>query len=171
MKILHILYQSIPNTAGSSIRSRDIINTQLAEGLIPIVITSPFQQPLLKDAKEEIIDDVKYYRTFSGKNHELVSEKKTSFFTQLRKMFRMFLFTYSVYKIAKSEKIDVLHAHAMFFCAIPAKIVSIILNIPMLYEIRSLWEERYKGKNILSNILFSILTFLKQFQCLLVMRS
>ena len=159
MKILHILYQSIPNTAGSSIRSRDIINTQLAEGLIPIVITSPFQQPLLKDAKEEIIDDVKYYRTFSGKNHELVSEKKTSFFTQLRKMFRMFLFTYSVYKIAKSEKIDVLHAHAMFFCAIPAKIVSIILNIPMLYEIRSLWEERYKGKNILSNILFSILTF------------
>ena len=59
------------------------------------------------------------------------------------------------------------HAHALFFCAInPAKIVSIILNIPMLYEIRSLWEERYKGKNILSNILFSLfLVFLKQFQC------
>ena len=46
MKILHILYQSIPNTAGSSIRSRDLIDAQLKLGLTPIVITSPFQPPI-----------------------------------------------------------------------------------------------------------------------------
>ncbi len=159
MKILHVLYQSIPNTAGSSIRSKDLVDSQLLENIEPIVITSPFQNPLVSTKKIEIIDGITYYRTFSGRERELVSEKRTSFFTQLRKMFRMLVFTYSIYKIAKSEKVDILHAHAMFFCAVPAKIVSIVLNIPMLYEIRSLWEERYKGKNILSDILFSILTF------------
>lgn len=159
MKILHVLYQSIPNTAGSSIRSKDLVDSQLLENIEPIVITSPFQNSLDATKKIEIIDGITYYRTFSGMECELVSEKRTSFLTQLRKMLRMLVFTYSIYKIAKYEKVDVLHAHAMFFCAVPAKIVSIVLNIPMLYEIRSLWEERYKGKNILSNTLFSILTF------------
>ena len=159
MKILHILYQSTPNVAGSSIRSRDIIDAQLAEGLTPVVITSPFQEPLLEGAKDEVIDGIKYYRTFSGMNNELVSEKKTSFFTQIRKLLRIFLFTYSIYRISKSEKIDILHAHAMFFCALPAKIVSIFLNLPLLYEIRSLWEERYKGYSMLNKIIFSSLTF------------
>jgi glycogen synthase len=159
MRILHILYQSTPNTAGSSIRSRDIIDAQLAEGLTPVVITSPFQEPLLEGAKEEVIDGIKYYRTFSGMNNELVSEKNTSFFTQIRKLLRIFLFTYSIYRISKSEKIDILHAHAMFFCALPAKIVSIFLNLPLLYEIRSLWEERYKGYSMLNKIIFSSLTF------------
>ena len=46
MKILHVLYQSLPNTAGSSIRSRDILESQLRAGITPIVITSPFQPPI-----------------------------------------------------------------------------------------------------------------------------
>ena len=45
MKVLHVLYQSLPDTAGSSIRSRDIINNQLKIGIDPVVITSPFQKP------------------------------------------------------------------------------------------------------------------------------
>ena len=45
MKVLHILYQSLPNISGSSIRSRDILNNQLKIGIKPIVITSPFQNP------------------------------------------------------------------------------------------------------------------------------
>ena len=55
MKILHVLYQSIPNTAGSSIRSRDLINSQLKNGITPVVITSPFQSPLEVDSKKENI--------------------------------------------------------------------------------------------------------------------
>ena len=41
---------------------------------------------------------------------------------------------------------DVIHAHAMFFCAIPAVIIGKKLNVPVVYEIRSLWEERNKEK-------------------------
>ena len=163
MKILHILYQSTPDTAGSSIRSRDIVNSQLAIGLTPIVITSPFQAPLEKGKKEENIEGVKYYRTFSGYASDVLSEHRTSFLIQLRKVFQVFSFTVKIYKTAKKENVDILHAHAMFFCAFPTKVVSIILNKPMLYEVRSLWEERYKGTNFVLDIIFGTITFFESF--------
>ena len=163
MKILHILYQSTPNTAGSSIRSRDIFSSQLSEGLIPIVITSPFQEPLVFGEQKEIIEGVTYYRTFSGIHNEVVSEQRTAFFKQIKKFGRLLRFSVSVYKIAKEEDVDLLHAHAMFFCAFPAKIASFMLNKPMLYEVRSLWEERYKGVNRFLDIIFGSITFIETF--------
>ena len=163
MKILHILYQSTPNTAGSSIRSRDIFSSQLSEGLMPIVITSPFQEPLVFGEQKEIIEGVTYYRTFSGIHNEVVSEQRTPFFKQIKKFGRLLRFSVSVYKIAKEEDVDLLHAHAMFFCAFPAKIASFMLNKPMLYEVRSLWEERYKGVNRFLDIIFGSITFIETF--------
>ena len=160
MKVLHVLYQSLPNSAGSSIRSRDIINNQLKIGLTPIVITSPFQKPFKEGKLKEIYEGVIYYRTFSNEN-ELVSENETEFWIQLRKFSRIINFTFQVYKIAKKENIDVIHAHAMFFCAFSAHFASLMLNIPMVYEIRSLWEERYKKNSFISYLIFSFITFLE----------
>ena len=56
MKALHILYQSLPNISGSSIRSRDILNNQFKIGIEPIVITSPFQNPKTNGKSFEVID-------------------------------------------------------------------------------------------------------------------
>ena len=162
MKVLHILYQSLPNISGSSIRSRDILNNQLKIGVKPIVITSPFQNPKTNGKSFEEIDGIKYYRTFSN-NNELVNENKSSFFIQIKKFFRIISFSIKVYRIAKKEKIDVIHAHAMFFCAIAGKITSIILNKPLIYEVRSLWEERFKRTSFLNYLIFSFLTFLETF--------
>jgi len=166
MKVLHILYQSLPNISGSSIRSRDIINNQLKIGIMPIVITSPFQKPFKQGKVEEVNNEVKYYRTFSNEN-EVVKEKLTDFITQLRKMLRIFYFTFQLIKIAKKENVSILHAHAMFYCAIPAKIASVILNKPMIYEIRSLWEERYKTGNFIVKCLFELITFFETFSMFL----
>tara|TARA_S200000501_G_C20819078_1_gene741961 strand:- start:424 stop:1602 length:1179 start_codon:yes stop_codon:yes gene_type:complete len=162
MKVLHILYQSLPNISGSSIRSRDILNNQLKIGVKPIVVTSPFQNPKTNGKSFEEIDGIKYYRTFSNKN-ELVNENKASLFLQIKKFFRVISFSIKVYSIAKKEKIDVIHAHAMFFCAIAGKITSIILNKPLIYEVRSLWEERFKRTSFLNYIIFSFSTFLETF--------
>ena len=162
MKVLHILYQSLPNISGSSIRSRDILNNQLKVGIKPIVITSPFQNPKISGKSFEEIDGIKYYRTFSN-NSELVKEKESSFFIQIKKFFRIISFSIKVYRIAKKEKIDVIHAHAMFFCAIAGKITSIILNKPLIYEVRSLWEERFKRTSFLNYLIFSFSTFLETF--------
>ena len=84
MKVLHILYQSLPNISGSSIRSRDILKNQLKIGVKPIVITSPFQNPKTNGKSFEEIDGIKYYRTFSN-NNELVNENKTPLFLQIKK--------------------------------------------------------------------------------------
>jgi len=162
MKVLHILYQSLPNISGSSIRSRDILSNQLKLGIEPIVITSPFQNPKRNGNSIEEIGGIKYYRTYSN-NNELVNEKKSSFFLQIKKFLRIIKFTQKVFKIAKNEQVDIIHAHAMFFCAIAAKITSISLNKPLIYEVRSLWEERYKKKNFFNYIVFSFITCLETF--------
>ena len=163
MKILHILYQSIPNTAGSSIRSRDILESQLRAGITPIVITSPFQPPIKDGCVREKIQGVVYYRTFSNNRNEIVFEGNTSLVIQLKKIIQVVRFTRTVYGIAKKEKVQLVHAHAMFFCAIAALISSFRLKIPMVYEVRSLWEERYKRKNIFKHVIFSIITYLETF--------
>ena len=162
MKVLHILYQSLPNISGSSIRSRDILNNQLKIGIEPIVITSPFQNPKRNGDLVEETDGIKYFRTFSN-NNELINEKKSSFFIQIKKFFRIIKFTVKVFKIAKNEQVDIIHAHAMFFCAIAGKITSITLNKPLIYEVRSLWEERYKKNHLFNYLIFSFLTFLETF--------
>ena len=162
MKVLHILYQSLPNISGSSIRSRDILNNQLKIGDKPIVITSPFQNPKTSGKSYEEIDGIKYYRTFSNSN-ELVNENKSSISLQLKKLSRLIRFTIQVYKVSKKEQVDVIHAHAMFFCAIAGKITSIFLRKPLIYEVRSLWEERFKRTNFLNYLIFSLVTFLETF--------
>ena len=161
MKVLHVIYQSLPNTAGSSIRSRDIIASQLRSGITPIVITSPFQESLNLGSIKEKIEGVIYYRTTSNFKNEIVKEELTSFFTQIKKLFRIISFSYLVFTIAKKENIDVIHAHAMFFCAFSAKISSLFLGIPMIYEVRSLWEERYKDKGPFIKFIFEIVTLVE----------
>ena len=165
MKVLHVLYQSLPNSAGSSIRSRDIVNNQLKMGLKPVIITSPFQQSFEKGKLKETNSDITYYRTFSNEN-EVVSEKKTGFLTQIRKLFRIINFSLQVYKVVKKENIDVIHAHAMFFCAFAAQFAGCLLNKPVVYEIRSLWEERYKKNSFINYMIFSFVTVLETFSML-----
>ena len=165
MKVLHVLYQSLPNSAGSSIRSRDILNNQLKIGVTPIVITSPFQQSFEIGKLYEINSGIIYYRTFSNEN-EIVSEKKTGFLTQIRKLFRIINFSLQVYKVVKKENIDVIHAHAMFFCAFSAQFAGCLLNKPVVYEIRSLWEERYKKNSFINYMIFSFVTVLETFSML-----
>ena len=135
--------------------------SQVLEGITPIVVTSPFQKSILNNSDLEMIEGVKYYRTFSNEESEVVSEHKTSFSRQIRKVLRLFSFTRKVYYIAKKEDVEVLHAHAMFFCAISAKIVSLLLKKPMIYEVRSLWEERFKQANIFVRIRFELITLLE----------
>ncbi len=63
MKILHVLYQSLPQVSGSSIRSRDIMLSQQEIGLNVIAITAPFQNSTNQNAVYDSIDGIKYIRT------------------------------------------------------------------------------------------------------------
>ena len=166
MKILHILYQSIPNTAGSSIRSRDIVYAQKEIGLTPVVITVPFQPPIKKGAQIEFIDGIKYYRTYNHNTNQQLSEEEKGIIVKISKLLNIIPFLYKLYKVVKKENIDILHAHATFFCGISAWIVSILLNRKYVYEVRSLWDERqksfYANSHIKMNII-KLITFVEVF--------
>tara|TARA_B110000285_G_C15129019_1_gene622217 strand:- start:1112 stop:2338 length:1227 start_codon:yes stop_codon:yes gene_type:complete len=164
MKILHVLYQSTPNISGSSTRSYDLIDSQKENGITPIIITSPFQKGYSPNKSLEIIDGCKYYRTYDGVESNEVSEKGNRIIKRISKFFKIFKFYRQIKKVLKQENVDVIHAHAMFFCAIPSIIIAKKLKIPVVYEIRSLWEERGKEKNkIISRFQYYIIRSIESY--------
>lgn len=167
MKVLHVLYQSLPTKQGTSIRSRDLMRSQRDLGLEVLAITSPFQEPLEIGSKVESIDGMKIYRTFSNRRL-IASDKKSSLLIRIVKLLKIFSFTFALYRIAKKEKVTRIHAHATFFTGIAGKIVAKLLGIPFIYEVRSLWEEGAREKKVqtlFSRLQKSIIIIFENFVC------
>lgn len=139
MKVLHVLYQSYPNISGSSTRSRSIVRAQKQLGIEPIIITSPFQEGEFFDVGVENIDGIKYYRCFLNDSRFSFGKSK-SILTRIRKFFSIISFTRKIYQTAIDNEVSIIHSHAMFYNALPSYIVSRILGIPHVYEIRSDWS-------------------------------
>lgn len=137
MKVLHVLYQSLPQISGSSIRSRDIMMSQKELGIQVLAITAPFQNSISKKGID-VIDDITYIRT-SQNTKNSISDQRKSVLKRVLRVFAIFYFTKKLYHTIKKEKPNVLHAHAMFFCAIPTLVLGKLFNIPVVYEFRSLW--------------------------------
>jgi glycogen(starch) synthase len=163
MKVLHVLYQSLPHLSGTSIRSKDIIKSQREIGLEAIAITSPFQKPFNAVSNGiESLDGINYYRTYNKKGLE-VTEGISSLYTKVHKLSYIFSFTFKLLRIIKKENPDVIHAHATFFTAFAAKFCALICRKPFIYEVRSLWDERQKqlAKSKLQLFQLSIVTKLE----------
>lgn len=150
MKILHILYQSLPQISGSSIRSRDILMSQQEIGLNITAITSPFQ---IGFKQKEYINNILYYRTKIN-DIDSISDARKSFLKRVFRLFQIFVFAKELIKVIKKEKPDVLHAHAMFFCGLPALYLGWRFKIPVVYELRSLWmlSKIKRKKSIMSRL-------------------
>jgi glycogen(starch) synthase len=142
MKVFHILYQSLPQVSGSSIRSRDILISQKNIGIDVIAITSPFTNSTTQ--KEfDVIHDIKHYRT-SKKTKNSISDDRKNLFVRFLRLFSIISFFFKISKVIKKEKPDVLHAHAMFYCGLPAIFLGKIYKIPVVYELRSVWMYKHK---------------------------
>lgn len=147
MKVLHILYQSLPQISGSSIRSRDILMSQKEIGLDPIAVTSPFQS---SKEIEETINGIRYIRT-AIRSSDSISDQQKPFLKRVTKVFSVIPFYFKLSKIIKKEKPQILHAHAMFFCGLPAIYLGRKYKLPVVYEVRSLWmlKKTKKRKKLL----------------------
>ncbi|GMM85640.1 glycosyltransferase family 4 protein [Pseudoalteromonas sp. MTN2-4] len=139
MKIAHVVYQCFPNISGSSTRTNHILEAQKAHGFEPLVISSPCQPPedLAKTVGCEMLNGVKHYRTFCFSG--LSVGGKSTIWEKIKKVIAFPYFVYKLWRFCLVEKPDVLHAHAMFYCAISAIIVGKLLKIPTVYEVRSIW--------------------------------
>ncbi len=158
MKVFHILYESLPRVSGSSIRSRDILISQKNIGIDVIAITSPFTNSTSQN-EFDVINDIKHYRT-SKKTKNSISDDKRNLFDRFLRLFSIISFFLKISKVIKKEKPDVLHAHAMFYCGLPAILLGKIYKIPVVYELRSVWMYNYKTdkkENIFNKLINSML--------------
>jgi glycosyltransferase involved in cell wall biosynthesis len=111
--------------------------SQKEVGIEVLAITAPFQNSISKKGLD-IIDDITYIRT-SRNTKNSITDLRKGVLQRIYRVFSILIFSQKLFSTIKKEKPDVLHAHAMFFCAIPSLILGKLFNIPVVYEFRSLW--------------------------------
>ncbi|MFG6551031.1 glycosyltransferase family 4 protein [Sulfitobacter sp. M21595] len=142
MKILHVFYSTLPSAKGGDIRSRDVIESQAKLGLDVLAFSSPFQPPEKAGAKVEHFNEIPYYRSYDETEGLRITELDQGLKVKLRKALKLFSFGEEVINLARRVKPDVIHAHSTFFCAFAGHKAARKLGLPLVYEVRSLWEER-----------------------------
>lgn len=134
LKILHILDHSLPVHSGYAFRSQALLMAQRRRGWDPIGVTSPKHYASSSDRWTECeqIGDLHYHRTRKVSNNALPLEAEVKI---------MFSLANRIDDIVRSQSPDLLHAHSPILNAIPALWVSRKSGIPMMYEMRALWED------------------------------
>jgi len=137
MRVIHILDHSIPLQSGYAIRTQAILKEQRALGWETFHITGPKQG--LAAATEEQVDGWLFYRTPPPggilEGVPVLSEIELMGETAHR-----------IEQVVKRIRPHVLHAHSPVLTAIPALRVGRRLGIPVVYEVRALWEDAASGQ-------------------------
>jgi len=129
MRVLHVLHNSLPLICGYSIRSGNIIRLQKRDGYELRAVTSA-QHPNGSAPVEEI-DGVLHHRTpmYDGPRWPLWREWQL-----MRRLQR------EVEAVVGEWRPDVIHAHSPVIVGLPALRVAAQRRLPLVYEIRDLWE-------------------------------
>lgn len=152
MRVLHILHRSAPGTHGYAVRSQEILTKQMERGLDVAVVTSPSQAPAgkLDSDRSEIIRGIRYYRS-CGKllpPHAEVYDP-SPLKSSLRVLQNVSLLRMTL-RLSGSLVPDVIHAHSPFTCGIIGDTVGRLRGIPVVYEMRGIWEDSHSGRYGLS---------------------
>jgi PEP-CTERM/exosortase A-associated glycosyltransferase len=132
MRILHVLDHSLPLHSGYTFRTLAILRQQRALGWETLHLTSPKHGD--SQAAEEEIDGWHFYRTTAAASPFAV----TPVVKELVVMARIFR---RMEEIVRRHRPDVIHAHSPVLNAIPALRVGRRFHIPVVYEVRALWED------------------------------
>src|SRR5215471_17532823 len=132
MRVIHILDHSIPLQSGYAFRTLSILKEQRALGWETFHLTGPKQGPAT--VNEEEVNGWHFYRTPPpGGMLEGVPA--------LSELELMGEIAYRVEQLARRVRPHILHAHSPVLNAIPALWVGKRLGIPVVYELRALWED------------------------------
>jgi PEP-CTERM/exosortase A-associated glycosyltransferase len=136
MRVIHILDHSIPLQSGYAVRTLAILKEQRALGWETFHITGPKQGPAA--ATEEHVDGWHFYRTPPpGGILEGVPV--------LSEIELMGEIAHRIEQVARRVRPHLLHAHSPVLNAISALRVGRRLGIPVVYEVRALWEDTAEG--------------------------
>lgn len=141
MKIAHIAYQTWPTQVGSVSRLNKVLESQKVIGHSVFIVSGPFQEGNTCDLIEEYRGD-KYYR-FSGRN--LGFFRNGGWGKRVRKFLDIFSYIPFLKRTLENENPDVIHAHATFVVGLASIVVGFLMKKPVVYEVRSTWEEDLVG--------------------------
>ncbi len=144
IKVCHIAHQTWPSVCGSVSRLENILLAQKGAGIEVFVISSPFQAGETHE-QTETNNGVEYYRCNASNHGSEGIKNHRSMFERIKRGLSIFSFTREVFKICKKEDPDIIHAHATFLMGIPALIAGLMLKKPVVYEMRSTWEDDIHG--------------------------
>lgn len=129
LRILHILDHSLPLHSGYAFRTVALLREQRALGWETFHLTTPKQGPA--SALEETVDGWQFYRTAGAEGGGLP-------FAPLLDLMRRT--ARRIAEVAAVTRPHVLHAHSPVLNALPALWVGRRLGLPVVYELRALWE-------------------------------
>ena len=128
-RVLHVLDHSLPIGSGYSYRSRSIVAVQKRLGLVPVVLTSPKQGTEIDG--RDVVDGIPHYRTRrTGGRVPFVRELKL-----------MAVLASRIIRVARAERIELIHAHSPSLNGLPALWAGRRLRLPVVYEMRTFWED------------------------------
>jgi PEP-CTERM/exosortase A-associated glycosyltransferase len=134
MKVCHLLDHSLPVHSGYAFRSHAILSIQRRRGWHVTALTSPkhHQNWPEADQAEELIDGVPYQRSGPTTWRGWPGVDETLVMARMRRRLA---------QIVRRERPAVLHAHSPVLNALPALVVGQRRGLPVVYEVRALWED------------------------------
>jgi len=131
LRILHVLDHSVPLQSGYALRTLAILREQRARGWSTLQLTTPRQNG--GSTEVEDVDGWQFHRTLlTGR------ASKWPVVTYVREMRAT---ERRIEALLGSFRPDVLHAHSPVLNALPALRVGRRHGLPVVYEVRALWED------------------------------
>ena len=132
MRILHILDHSLPLHSGYSFRTIAILREQRARGWETMQLTTPRQGDTA--AEIEDAEGWRFHRTPMRRG----SRSRMPGVGLVREMLAT---AGRISELSQSFRPDILHAHSPVLNVLPALWVGRRRRIPVVYEVRALWED------------------------------
>jgi len=140
VKVCHVAYQTYPTQSGSVMRTNQVLSCCELNNIDVFVVSAPFQESINKGELVEHYEGVKYFRT-SSKDIQTGYSNAHSWFSKVRKIFSILHFSKKLNKFVQSEHPNILLAHSTFFAALSSWYVCKKNKIPLIYEVRSAWDQ------------------------------
>lgn len=134
MRILHVLDHSAPLHSGYTFRTLAILREQRARGWETFQLTTPRHGATL--VEKEVVDGWDFFRTTLAAGSML--SKLPGFGTYVAEMLAT---ARRLDELVRDIQPDILHAHSPVLNALPALWVGRRRSVPVVYEIRALWED------------------------------
>ena len=132
LRILHVLDHSLPLHSGYSFRTVAILREQRELGFETLQLTTPRHGAATADVED--VDGWRFHRT-PMRPSGLSAAPGVVYLQEMMATARR------IAALADSFRPDILHAHSPVLNALPALWVGRSARIPVVYEIRALWED------------------------------